>query len=67
MIPPPTELRGYVVSTHWLSHQFSTPPIDVDEATLERSALGFILSLLESFLFEDKKGLHVHLYFLPLL
>ena len=70
MIPPPIELRGSVVSMRWLSQQLSTPPIDVDEVTLERSACGFILALLRllgSFLFTNKKGLHVHLYFLLLL
>ena len=67
MIPPPIELRGSTVSMRWLSHQLSTPPIDEDEVTLERSASGFILALPGSFLFVDKKGLHVHLCFLPLL
>ena len=67
MIPPPTELRGFSVSTRWLSQHLSTPPADTDEVTLERSACDFILSLLGSFLFVDKKGLHVHLCFLPLL
>ena len=51
---------------HW-SHQLSTPTIDACEVTLERSARGFILALLGSFLFANNKGLHVHLYFLLLL
>ena len=34
---------------------------------MERSARGFILALMGSFLFSDKKGVHVHLCFLPLL
>ena len=67
VIPPPTELQGSTVSTLWLSQHLSTPPIDTDKVTLEHSAHGFILALLESFLFADKKGLHVHLCFLPLL
>ena len=67
MIPPPIELRGYVVSTHWLSQQLSTLPIDADEVTLERNAHGFILALLGSFLFAYKKGMYVHLCFLQLL
>ena len=67
MIPPSTKLRGSIVLTHWLSHQLSTPPMDADEVTLECSARDFILSLLRSFLFADKKGLQVHLCFLPLL
>ena len=67
MIPPPIKLRGSVVSTRWLSQQLSTLAIDTDVVTLERSACGFILSLLGSVLFADKKGLHVHLCFLPLL
>ena len=67
MIPPLTDLIGFAVSTLWLSQQLSTPPIDADEVTLERSARGFIITLLGSFLFVDKKGLHVHLCFLPLL
>ena len=44
-----------------------TPPADADEVTLELSAHGFILVLMGSFLFVDKKGVHVHLCFLPLL
>ena len=67
MIPPSAKLRGSDVSMCWLFQQLSTLPIDVDEVTLERSACGFILALLGSFIFADKKGLHVHLYFLPLL
>ena len=67
VIPPLTELRGFVVSTRWLSHRLSTPSIDADEVTLELNARGLILTLLGSFLFEDKKGQHVHLCFLPLL
>ena len=67
MIPPSAELRGSVVSMCWLSQQLSTSPIYADEVTLERSARGFILALLGSFLFVDKKGLHVHFCFLPLL
>ena len=43
------------------------PAPDVDEVTLERSAHGFILAVMGSFLFADKKGVHVHLFFLPLL
>ena len=65
MIPQPVELRGYVVSTLWLSQQLSTPAIDTDEVTLERSACAFILALLGSFLFADKKGMNVCLCFLP--
>ena len=67
MIPPPIELRGSAISTRWLSQHLSTPPADADEVILEHSALSFILELLGSFLFADKKGMHVHLYFLPLL
>ena len=67
MIPPLAELGGSVVLTRWLSQHLSTPTIDADEVTLECSARGFILSLLGSFIFVDKKGLHVHLCFLPLL
>ena len=63
MIPSSAELRGFFVSTHWLSQQLLTPSI----GAIERSARGFILALLGSFLFADKKGLHVHLCFLPLL
>ena len=67
MIPLMSELRGFSISTRWLSQQLSIPPIDTIEVTLERSAHGFILALLGSFAFVDKKGLHVHLCFLPLL
>ena len=67
MIPPPIELQGSSILTRWLSQHFLIPPAEANEVTLERNARGFILALLGSFLFEDKKGLHVHLYFLPLL
>ena len=56
MIPPPTELQGFSVLTRWLSQHLSTPLPDVDEVTLERSAPGFILALLGSFLFSKKEG-----------
>ena len=59
--------KGSAISIWWLCDQLSTPAPDVDEVILERSARGFILALMRSFLFEDKKGVHVHLYFLPLL
>ena len=68
VIPPLTKIKGYVVSTLWLSsHWLLTLPIDANEVTLESSARGFILALLGSFLVVDKKGLHFHLCFLPLL
>ena len=47
VIPLSVELRGFVFSTCWLSQQLSTPTIDVDEVTLELSACGFILPLLQ--------------------
>ena len=60
-------LRGSAISIRWLCQQLSTPGPDVDEVDLERSARGFILALMRSFLFADKKGVHVHLCFLLLL
>ena len=60
-------LKGSAISIWWLCDQLSTPAPDADEVILEWSARGFILALMGSFLFEDKKGVHVHLCFLPLL
>ena len=65
--PPADALKGSSVSIWWLCDQLSTPTPDADEVVLERSACGFILALMGSFLFVDKKGVHVHLCFLPLL
>ena len=67
MIPPPPELEGSAISMRWLSQQLLIPPINADDVTLERNARAFILALLGSFLFADKKGMHFHLCFLPLL
>ena len=60
-------LKRSAISIRWLCDQLSTPAPDANEVTLERSARGFILVLIGSFLFTDKKGVHVHLCFLPLL
>ena len=60
-------LKGSTISIWWLCDQLSTPPPEADEVTLERSACGFILALMGSFLFADKKGMHVQLCFLPFL
>ena len=65
--PPAHALRGSAISSRWLCDQLSTPAPNADEVALERSARGFILALMGSFLFADKKGVHVHLCFLPLL
>ena len=65
--PPMDALRGSSISIRWLCDQLSTPAFDTNEVTLERSAHGFILALIGSFLFANKKGVHVHLCFLPLL
>ena len=65
--PPTHAIRGSAISIRWLCDQLSTPTPNADEVTLERSARGFTLALIGSFLFADKKGVHVHLYFLPLL
>ena len=65
--PPADALRGSAISIRWLCQQLSTPGLDADEVDLERSARGFILALMGSFLFANKKGVHVHLCFLPLL
>ena len=65
--PPADALRGSTLSIRWLCDKLSTPEPDIDDVTLERSARGLILALLGSFLFADKKGVNVHLFFLPLL
>ena len=65
--PPANALRGSVIFIRWLCDQLSTPAPDADEVTLEWSACGFILALMGSFLFANKKGVQVHLCFLPLL
>ena len=65
--PPADAVIGLTISIRWLCQQLSTPGPDTDEVDLERSACGFILALIGSFLFPDKKGVHVHLCFLPLL
>ena len=66
-IPPADAIRGATISLWWLCSQLSTPEPDADEVTLERSARGFILALIGSFLFADKKGANVPMCFLPLL
>ena len=65
--PLANALKGPAISIRWLFDQLSTLAPDADEVTLERSARGLILVLMGSFLFADKKGVHVHLCFLPLL
>ena len=67
--PPVDALResGSAISIRWLCQQLSTLGPHANEVDLERSAHGFILALMGSFLFVDKKGAHVHLCFLPLL
>ena len=67
VIPPSDAIRGATISLQWLCSQLSTPPPDANEVTLEHSARGFILVLIESFLFADKKGVNVLMCFLPLL
>ena len=67
-VTPPTDaLKGSSISIRWLCDQLSTPASDANEVTLEQSARGFILALLGSFLFVNKKGVHVHLCFLLLI
>ena len=56
--PPADALRGIAISIRWLCQQLSTPAPDVDEVDLERSARGFVLALMGSFLFADKKGVY---------
>ena len=63
VIPPADALKGVAISIRWLCDQLSTPALDADEVTLEWSARGFIIALMGSFLFADKKGVHVHLSF----
>ena len=67
VIPPADALKGSAISIRWLCDQLSTPTPEADEVILERSAHGFILALIGSFLFADKKGVQVHLCFLSLL
>ena len=64
---PADALKGSAISIQWLCDQLSTLTPDEDEVTLELSARGFIVAHIGSFLFVDKKGVHVHLCFLPLL
>ena len=67
VIPPVDAIRGATISLRWLCFQLSTPLPDADVVTLERCARGFILVLIGSFLFADKKGVNVPMCFLPLL
>ena len=53
--PPVDALRGSAISIRWLCDQLSTLEPDADEVALKRSARGFILALMGSFLFEDKR------------
>ena len=54
-VTPPTDaLSGSAISIRWLCQKLSTP--GPDAVDLERSARGFILALMGSFLFADKKG-----------
>ena len=64
---PADGLRGSSISIWWLCDQLSTPALDAYEVTLELSARGFILVLMGSFFFMDKKRVHVCLCFLSLL
>ncbi|KAL6324769.1 hypothetical protein AAG906_018296 [Vitis piasezkii] len=54
---PTSQIRGSAISTRWLCYQFSHPPVDLDDATLERYARAFILGLIGSALFIDNKDL----------
>nr|CAN82232.1 hypothetical protein VITISV_005122 [Vitis vinifera] len=65
--PPTFEIRGSEISTRWLCHQFSHLLVDLDDTALERYARAFILGLIGSALFTDKKGTHIHMCYLPLL
>ena len=67
VIPPADAIRGVTISLRWLCLQLSTPPPDADDVTLERYARGFILALIGSFLFADKKGVMVPMCYLQLL
>ena len=64
---PADALKGFAIFIRWLCDQLSTPAPDADEVALERSVCGFILEMIGSFLFANKKGVRVHLCFLPLL
>ena len=55
-IPPVDALKGVAISIWWLCDQLSTLAPSVDKVTLEQSVHGFILALMGSFLFMDKKG-----------
>ena len=65
--PPVDALRGFAISIWWLCDQLSLSAPDADEVALERSTRGFILALMGSFLFTNKKGVQVHMCFFPLL
>ena len=65
--PPTYEIKGLVISTRWLCHQFFHSPVDSNDATLEQYTRAFILGLIGSALFTDKKGTHIHMCYLSLL
>ena len=67
VIPPADAVRGVTISLRWLCLHLSTPPPDANDGTLERCVRGFILALIGSFLFADKKGVMVPICYLPLL
>ncbi|KAL6323421.1 hypothetical protein AAG906_038990 [Vitis piasezkii] len=46
VVPPPSQIKGSVISARWLCEQFSYPPAGVDDVILQRYACAFILALL---------------------
>ncbi|RVW75856.1 Serine/threonine-protein phosphatase 7 long form-like [Vitis vinifera] len=47
--PPISEIRGSAISTRWLCHHSLRPPVDLDDATLERYARAFCRPSILSF------------------
>lgn len=64
----PKVLSGMSLRLSWLRRTFSDPPhADADDVVVLRYARAYMLALLGSFLFPDKSGDTLSLYYLPLL
>ncbi|CAN1127829.1 Serine/threonine-protein phosphatase 7 long form homolog, partial [Linum perenne] len=65
--PSSDDLSASRVKMMWLRSHFGSIRGDVDDQTIERNCRAYILDFFGSFIFADRSGSYVHLFFLPLL
>ncbi|RYR45340.1 hypothetical protein Ahy_A07g031180 [Arachis hypogaea] len=65
VLPHANCIDKFTMRCSWMQDTFGEIPDGTDDATIRRYAWAYIVMLLETLLFGDKSGTHLHIQWLP--